>query len=56
MAVLFFTKVGFWFVAAIYSLFWGLLWALIAGALSNENGFWNGQLALLHASAQYFCI
>lgn len=37
MAVLFFTKVGFWIVAVIYSLFWGFLWALIAGALSKDN-------------------
>jgi hypothetical protein len=37
MAVLFFTKVGFWIVTGIYSLFWGVLWALIAGALSKDN-------------------
>lgn len=37
MAVLFFTKIGFWIVAVIYSLFWGVLWALIAGGLSHDN-------------------
>jgi len=25
MAVLFFTKIGFWIVVVIYSLFWGVL-------------------------------
>jgi hypothetical protein len=39
MAVLFFTKVGFWIVTVLYSFAWAIVWALIAGALSNNNVF-----------------
>lgn len=39
MAVLFFTKVGYWIVTVLYSFAWAIVWALIAGALSNNNVF-----------------
>ena len=37
MAVLFFTMIGYWIVTVLCSFAWALLWALIAGGLSNNN-------------------
>jgi hypothetical protein len=54
MAVLFFTKIGFWIVAVIYSLFWGVFWALIAGALSGDNAILEWSVGIIACACSVF--
>lgn len=37
LTIFFFTKIGYWIVTLLYSIAWAILWALIAGALSENH-------------------
>jgi len=54
MAVLFFTKIGFWIVTVIYSLLWGVFWALIAGALSKDNAILEWSVGIIACACSVF--
>lgn len=54
MAVLFFTKIGFWIIAVVYSLLWGVLWALIAGALSGDNAILEWAVGIIACACSAF--
>ena len=40
LGMLFFTSVGFWIVSVIFSAFWALIPALIAGAITDYDTIW----------------
>ncbi len=54
MALLFYTRVGYWIVTVLYSGVWGILWALIASALSNNNAILEWAAGIIACVASIF--